>query len=140
MVNDTPELAAHSVSLRPGQVSDFLDGVRELKADIGAQVGKAAQIFGLVHGPEIEASSYASSTRLAITAPRIARATLAWAGGMVTAAPLAARSPGMACPRPHDATSGGERYSASVSPEPPKASGKSLSLGRPSFIGGTVSA
>ena len=30
------------------------------------------------------------------------------------------------------------RYSASVSPEPPSSAGKSLSLGRPSFIGRTV--
>jgi hypothetical protein len=31
-----------------------------------------------------------------------------------------------------------DRYSASVSPDPPSSVGKSLSLGRPSFIGSTV--
>ena len=30
------------------------------------------------------------------------------------------------------------RYSASASPEPPSSSGKSLSFGRPSFMGSTV--
>ncbi len=34
--------------------------------------------------------------------------------------------------------SAGGGYSASVSPEPPSSAGKSLSLGRPSFMGSTV--
>ena len=58
--------------------------------------------------------------------------TLQWATGNTYIISLAAEpaggSRGVAAPL----------YSAIVSPEPPSSSGKSLSLGRPSFIGSTV--